>query len=432
MKSNLPGAPFGDTRQGHLRMPGRWATLMGLVAAAVVLLAILAARGEAATAPPLGTAQNFAVLAGAGITNTGPTTISGDVGSFPTTTQTGFDSVTLSGANHGGDAVTQGAKNDLVTAYNNAAGQTPVTTIATELGGAILLPGTYDSSAGTFGITGTVTLDAQNDPNAVFIFQMESTLITASSSSVSLIGNAQACNVFWQVGSSATLGTNSSFVGNILASESISLTTGATVNGRVLASGGAVTMDTNTITATDCIVAATSTPVPSDTNTPVPEATATEIAAATATQVAAATATQVAAATATQEAAATAEAEATQISPAAATTQALVSATAQAILATATQAAASTATQAAAATATKAAAGTATQVPEVTGSSSGTPEETARPPQAPVDLVQPPSAGNGGLLGQDVSERSTWLALGTVLILIAGTLILVLSARGRI
>ena len=391
---------------------------MGLLASALVLLAILAGSGEAATAPPLGTAQSFAVLAGAGITNTGPTTISGDVGSFPTTTQTGFGSVTLNGANHGGDAVTQGAKNDLVTAYNNAAGQTPVTTIATELGGATLLPGTYDSEAGTFGITGTLTLDAQGDPNAVFIFQMESTLITASSSSVSLIGSADACNVFWQVGSSATLGTNSSFVGNILASASISLTTGATVNGRVLAADGAVTMDTNTITASSCIVPSTSTPTPSDTNTPVPEATATEIAAATATQAAAATATQQAAA-----------ATATQIAPAAATTQALVSATTQAILATATQVAASTATQVAAATATQVAAATATQVAVVTGSSSGTPDETARPPQAPVEHLQPPSAGDAGLLGQEVSGRNTRIALGTALLLIAGALILVHSAR---
>ena len=230
---------------------------MVLVASAVLFAST--GGGEAATAPSLATAQSFAVLAGAGITNTGPTTITGDVGSFPTTTQTGFASVTLNGANHTGDAVTQSAKNDLVTAYNNAAGQSPATTIPTELGGTSLIPGVYTSSAGTFGMTGTLTLNGQGDPNAVFIFQMATTLTTASLSNVNLIGSAQACNIFWQVGSSATLGTNSHFNGNILALTSITLTTGANVVGRVLARNGAVTLDTNTITAPTCAVTPTST-----------------------------------------------------------------------------------------------------------------------------------------------------------------------------
>jgi hypothetical protein len=235
-------------------------------------------------------------LAGSGITNTGPTTINGDVGTFPTTTEVGFGSITLNGANHAGDAVTQGAKTDLVTAYNIAAGQLPVSTIPTELGGSFLLPGVYDSAAGTFGITGTLTLNALGDPNAVFIFKMASTLITASGSTVLLTNGAQACNVFWQVGSSATLGTNSAFTGNVLALTSISLTTGANVVGRVLARNGAVTMDTNTITATNCAV----TPPAIPTATLVPAAaTATSVAAATATVAANATATQVAGATAT-------------------------------------------------------------------------------------------------------------------------------------
>jgi hypothetical protein len=169
----------------------------------------------------------------------------------------------LNGANHGGDAVTQGAKNSLVTAYVNAAGQTPVTTVPTELGGTVLIPGSYDSAAGTFGITGTVTLNAQGDPNAVFIFKMASSLTTASASNVNLIGSASACNVFWQVGSSATLGTNSTFRGNILALTSITLTSGASVTGRVLARNGAVTMDNNTISAASC--GANSTPDDEDT-----------------------------------------------------------------------------------------------------------------------------------------------------------------------
>jgi hypothetical protein len=220
---------------------------MGLVA-----LVFSASPALAATTVNLSTADSFAILAGSGITNTGSTKITGDVGTFPTTTETGFGSVTLTGTNHAGDAVTQGAKDDLTTAYNDAAGRTPVTTVPTELGGTTKIAGVYDSAAGTFEITGTLTLDAQNDPNAVFIFKTASTLITADASNVKLINGAQACNVFWQVGSSATLGTGTSFNGNILALTSITLNTGATVNGRALARNGAVTLDTNSVNAAVC------------------------------------------------------------------------------------------------------------------------------------------------------------------------------------
>lgn len=233
--------------------------------ALVLAIAVLAFRPLIANAaqPPvgLGTATSFAVLAGTGLTNTGHTTITGDVGSFPTASEAGFgacpaaDCVTLHGTNHAGDAVTAGAKNDLVTAYDDAAGRTPATTIATELGGQTLSPGVYTSGAGTFGITGTLTLNAHGNANGVFIFQMASTLITASSSRVVLLGGAQGCNVFWQVGSSATLGTGSTFRGNILALTSIAVTTGVTVAGRVLARNGTVTLDTDTITRATCAAA---------------------------------------------------------------------------------------------------------------------------------------------------------------------------------
>jgi uncharacterized repeat protein (TIGR01451 family) len=203
--------------------------------------------------PPvnLGTAGNFAVLAGSGITNTGPTTITGDVGTFPTTTETGFGSVTLIGTNHMGDAVTQVAKTDLTTAYDDAAGRVPAITVSGDLGGLTLVPGVY-KSASSLGLTGTLTLNAQGDPNAVFIFQMGSTLTTASGSNVSLINGTQSCNIFWQVGSSATLGTGSTFRGTILALASITATTGVMVDGRLLAMTGAVTLDTNTITRATC------------------------------------------------------------------------------------------------------------------------------------------------------------------------------------
>jgi len=201
---------------------------------------------KAATFIDLGTAESFSVLAGSGITNTGPTIITGDVGSFPTTTQTGFGSVTLTGTNHAGDGVTQSAKTDLTTAYNNAAAQGPTLPIVADLWGQTLTPGVYNS-ASSIGLTGTLTLDGGGDPNAIFVFQAGSTLTTASSSVINLVNGTQPCNVFWQIGSSATLGTNSTFRGNILALTSVTLTTGATVNGRILAQNGAVTLDTNTI-----------------------------------------------------------------------------------------------------------------------------------------------------------------------------------------
>lgn len=209
---------------------------------AILLGAITPLSALAATQPRLGTATSFAVLAGAGITNTGTTTITGDVGTFPTTSETGFAGVTIAGTNHAGDAVTQGAKNDLVTAYTDAANQTPCTTLTT-LTGQNLTPGTYCFSSSA-GLTGPLTLNGFG----VYIFQIGSALTTASGSSVLLTNNAQACGVWWQVTSSATFGTGSSFQGTVMALTSITMTTGATLVGRALARNGAVTMDTNTIT----------------------------------------------------------------------------------------------------------------------------------------------------------------------------------------
>jgi cell division septation protein DedD len=253
--------------------------LLGLLAA----LALGGSAGAAATAVPLGTADSFAVLAGAGISNTGPTTVNGDLGTFPTTTVSGSASITIGGTNHAGDGVTQQAKNDLVTAYNNAAGQGPTSPIAADLGGQTLTPGVYNS-ASSIGLTGALTLNAGGDPNAVFVFQAGSALTTASGSQVNLINGAQSCNVFWQIGSSATLGTGSSFRGTIIALTSITVTTGTTVDGRVLARNGAVTLDTDTITKPNCAATATTTattattttvavPAPTPTPTPVPKPT---------------------------------------------------------------------------------------------------------------------------------------------------------------
>ncbi len=260
-------------RNGWLsEMKNTTRALSGMVGIAL-MIAIAAMGGPSANAAHmptvgLGTADSFAVLAGSGITNTGSTVINGDIGTFPTTTTTGFPPGIVNGTNRGGDAVTQGAKTDLTTAYNDAAGRTPVTTVPTELGGTTLTHGVYSAASGTFGITGALTLDGQGDSNAVFIFQMASTLTTATASSVVLIGGAQSCNVFWQVGSSATLGGSTSFRGNILALTSITLVTSATVDGRALARNGAVTLDTNVITRATCAVAATPAPTVAPTTAP--------------------------------------------------------------------------------------------------------------------------------------------------------------------
>ena len=244
--------------------------ILGLLLFASCTIAVKEASAVSPTTVLLGRAASFSVLAGSGITNTGPTTIYGDVGTYPTPSETGFSDVTLYGTNHVDDAVTQGAKTDLETAYIDAAGRTPTTTYGPikDLGGLTLTPGVYNDPS-SFAITGTLTLDGEGDPNAVFIFQAGSTLDTAAGSAgspasvVSLTNGAHACNVFWQVGSSATIGTYSIFVGNILALTSIEVKTGATVDGRVLARNGAVTFDTNTIGQTVHLEGITLTPASS-------------------------------------------------------------------------------------------------------------------------------------------------------------------------
>jgi ice-binding like protein len=207
----------------------------------------------AATAPPLGSAATFGVLAATTVTNTGSTVVNGDLGLWPGTSVTGFTAGSVTGAEDINDTAAQTAQADLTTAYNNAAGQAPTTTGVSAIGGGpALTPGVYNAPS-SLGVTGTVTLDGQGNPNAVFIFQVGSALTTASTSTIALINGAQACNVFWQVGSSATLGTGSSFAGNILALTSITVTTGDTVDGSVLAQNGAVTLDDDTITAPTCM-----------------------------------------------------------------------------------------------------------------------------------------------------------------------------------
>jgi hypothetical protein len=209
----------------------------------------------AATAPSLQTASNFAILAGSGITDTTPSVIVGDVGSSPTTSN-GVTGAEVTGTNYtAGSAVVDQAKLDLTAAYTNAAGQVSTTAISADLGGQTLTSGVYQDNGApaSLSLTGTLTLNAQGDPNAVFIFKSASTLTTAASSQISLINGAQACNVFWQVGSSATLGTNSVFKGNILALTSITDNGGSTIAGRLLARNGAVTLNNTRVTKASCV-----------------------------------------------------------------------------------------------------------------------------------------------------------------------------------
>ena len=209
----------------------------------------------AATAQiPLGTAASFGVLGGATVTNTGPTIVNANLGVSPGSAVTGFPpGVVANGTIHQANAVAGQAQTDLTTAYNAIAGTAcNVNLTGQDLGGLTLTPGVYcfDTSAQ---LTGALTLNALNNPNALFLFKIGSTLTTASASSVTII-NGSACNkAFWQVGSSATLGTGSTFAGDILALSSITLTTSASTSGRLLARNGAVALDSNNVNS--CAVA---------------------------------------------------------------------------------------------------------------------------------------------------------------------------------
>jgi hypothetical protein len=197
----------------------------------------------------LGASVNFAVLAGQTVTSTGATVVKGDLGVSPGSAVDGFPPGTVTGTQHVTDTAATAGIAALTTAYNDAAGRTlcPVS-VAGNIGGQTLAPGLYKSTSGLEVTSGDLTLDAKGNVNAVFIFQIASTLVTTESRHVVLAGGARAANIFWQVGTSASLGTTSTFVGTIMADQTISLDTGATLQGRALARIGEVTLDGNTIT----------------------------------------------------------------------------------------------------------------------------------------------------------------------------------------
>jgi Ice-binding-like len=277
---------FGSSRASPRRARYFWLAACPVVAGVIALATLSFGQSAgAATAPVgLGTASSFGVLAGSTVTNTGLTVINGDLGLWPGTSVTGFPPGIVNGTQDITNAVARQAKRDLTTAFNQASIPPPTgpNTSSTIGSGGIqkgpLVPGIYEANS-SLEVEGALTLDAQGDPDAVWIFQAPaSTLVTDVNSSVVLENGAQACNVFWEVGSSATIETSSVFVGTILALTSITVQHGVTITGRALARNGAVTLDDDTINVPSCAGPSPSptptTPTPTAT-TPTPTATAT-------------------------------------------------------------------------------------------------------------------------------------------------------------
>ncbi len=273
------------SRSHHRRWPGL-AVVTSLLLVPLLASTFFAPSASAAQTVQLGAAAPFAVLAGTAVTDVPTSSITGDVGLSPAsgTNYAGLTQAQVTGTIYSTDgtgptgtvndpALLTTAQNDLTTAYVAAAGQPPTTTFVTtdnQLGGQTLTPGVYAfGHAATANITASspLVLNGQGNTDAVFVFQASSDLVTASNSVVQLENGAQACNVFWQVGSSATLNSGSTFVGTIMALTSATLDSGATVQGRVLARNGAVTLDANTITTPSTCAASSSTTTTTSTPT---------------------------------------------------------------------------------------------------------------------------------------------------------------------
>jgi ice-binding like protein len=236
---------------------------------------VLALPSEAAAANSLdlGTAATYSILAGSTVTNTGLTDVAGDVGVSPGPAITGFPPGVAHGVVHAGDLQAAQAQVDLGAAYNGAASRGGATAVGAALTSATLTPGVYNAAA-ALDLSGVLTLDALGDADAEFVFQIGTALTTASATQIVTVNGAQACHVYWQVGSSATLGTATSFLGSIMAMQSITLTTGAALEGRALARVAAVTLDTNAITEPDCAASPTVTATVTETVTAAPAAEA--------------------------------------------------------------------------------------------------------------------------------------------------------------
>jgi len=251
----------------------RRARLAGITLVLTLAFAAVPVAAQA-SAVNLGTVSPFVVLGGSTVTNEGTSVLNGDLGLSPGTSLTGFDEAVVNGVTHENDAVAAQGQSDLTTAYDVAAGQ-PVPhsndLTGTDLGCLKLTAGAYGFSTSAQ-LTGQLTLDAQGDPSAQFVFVIGSTLTTASASSVVLVNGASPCNVYWKIGSSATLGSTTTFAGNLMALTSISANDGVTVVGRLLAREGAVTLINDKLTAPNCATGSTPPPTPTPT-APGPTAT---------------------------------------------------------------------------------------------------------------------------------------------------------------
>jgi Ice-binding-like len=239
-------------RAARLARSGRRTAAMVLTLITVLLSELLFVQTHAnATSPvaavDLASAASYAVLGATGVTNTGATTLAGDLGVSPSSSIVGFPPGTLTGREHAGDPQAALAQSDLAVAYADAASRTPIGSFAGDLNGLTFTPGVYHSAA-AMALTGTLTLDAQGNPDAVFIFQVAAALNTAAASQINLTGGALASQVFWQVQGAAGTGAASTFAGTILAAGAITIGAGGAVTGRAL-SMGAVTLATNTFTA---------------------------------------------------------------------------------------------------------------------------------------------------------------------------------------
>lgn len=244
----------------------------------VAMLSLAAVPVGAQAAVNLATVQPFVVLGGSAVTNTGPSVLNGDLGVAPGTSLTGFGlPATVNGATHNNDGVAQQAKLDLATAYDVAAAEpSPPANDMTgiDLGSNTLLAGVYRFSSSAQ-LTGQLTLDAQGNPNAQFVFQVGSTLTTASASSVILTNGASPCNVHWQIGSSATLDSGTTFIGNLMALEDITLNDAVTVTGRVLARTGQISLINDTLNRPECATGSETTPTGTTPTTTTPIGTTT-------------------------------------------------------------------------------------------------------------------------------------------------------------
>ncbi|GAA3201972.1 hypothetical protein GCM10010486_85010 [Nonomuraea roseoviolacea subsp. carminata] len=247
--SPAPLARPRSRRAPSARRPGTRRTALAAILSTILatgLLAVMPDRAVAAPLIPLGSSAGFAVLAGGAVANTDNTTVTGDLGTSPGTVVSGFPPGQVIGTIHAGDATAASAKTDAVAAYNNAAGRGVTDNVPAQLGGTTKGPGVFVPQSGTtFQINGTLTLDAQTDPNAIFIFRA-ATLTTATVSNINLVNGARTDNVFFQITGTATLGMNSTFRGNVLANNAATVSSGAAVTGRVFALTNNVTLQGTT------------------------------------------------------------------------------------------------------------------------------------------------------------------------------------------